>query len=765
MRTLSGYANIMSARPGDTVEFKVSSQGPASTFSARLVRLVTTEEHPQTAGLIERDVDAAFNGEYPARRQPIHAGSYGHVEHATAFCGLADFTIRLHLWPTLVGARRQTIAGTWDEEHGHGFAIEIDETARLAFRMGDGEGNVSVASLTAPLRERRWTFIVASYSARDRTVVLHQNPRRDPADLDSAETRILEVAAVHGNRPQKDFLIAGHIASSRDGVLLAGGHYNGKIDSPKLYACALPVDEIALLDGDAGLPRLKDHVVADWDFSVDQGSDVFKDASGNGLDGRLVNMPARAMKGHNWTGRFHDWRTAPGEYGAIHFHDDDLYDAGWSTDFSFTVPDGLESGVYAARLDARDASPAYVIFFVRPPKGRATSDVVYLASTATYMAYANQRIIARDPLDEMSMGVLPIFGEDDVFLDQNPEYGKSLYDLHTDGSGVCYSSRLRPIMNMSPNARYWTFGGDGYLTGWLDASGIKADVITDEDLHKEGESILAPYRVVLTGCHPEYVSLSMWDALKTHLGRGGRLMYLGGNGFYWRTAFHPTLPGLIEVRRAEDGSRTWASEPGEYFMSTTGEYGGLWRRQDRTPNQLVGIGFCAQGFQSGSYYEWRADSSNPRVDFVFKDIRERATFGNYGLSGGGAAGQELDRYDASLGSPEHAVVLASSVNHTDYMVLATEEFGATHWMIGGSENRNVRSDIVFFETSGGGAVFSVGSISWCTSLPIGGYDNDVSRITRNVLERFRDPAPFPLPSSGPARRTSADSGMPDWPMP
>ncbi|TIR81745.1 MAG: hypothetical protein E5X04_03690, partial [Mesorhizobium sp.] len=79
------------------------------------------------------------------------------------------------------------------------------------------------------------------------------------------------------------------------------------------------------------------------------------------------------------------------------------------------------------------------------------------------------------------------------------------------------------------------------------------------------------------------------------------------------------------------------------------------------------------------------------------------------------------------------------------MVLAKEEIGAMHWMIGGSENRNVRSDIVFFETAGGGAVFSVGSISWCMSLPINGYDNDVSRVTRNVLERFRDPAPFLLP--------------------
>lgn len=55
----------------------------------------------------------------------------------------------------------------------------------------------------------------------------------------------------------------------------------------------------------------------------------------------------------------------------------------------------------------------------------------------------------------------------------------------------------------------------------------------------------------------------------------------------------------------------------------------------------------------------------------------------------------------------------------------------------------MRSDLVFFEIPGGGAVFSTGSISWIASLAWDNGDNNVSRITRNVLERFRDPAPFP----------------------
>ena len=48
----------------------------------------------------------------------------------------------------------------------------------------------------------------------------------------------------------------------------------------------------------------------------------------------------------------------------------------------------------------------------------------------------------------------------------------------------------------------------------------------------------------------------------------------------------------------------------------------------------------------------------------------------------------------------------------------------------------IRADIVYFETAGGGAVFSVGSITFCGSLPVDGCDNNVSRMVRNVLEHF-----------------------------
>jgi N,N-dimethylformamidase len=44
--------------------------------------------------------------------------------------------------------------------------------------------------------------------------------------------------------------------------------------------------------------------------------------------------------------------------------------------------------------------------------------------------------------------------------------------------------------------------------------------------------------------------------------------------------------------------------------------------------------------------------------------------------------------------------------------------------------------MVYFETPNDGAVFSVGSISWSGSLSHNHYDNNVSRVTENVLRQF-----------------------------
>ena len=126
---------------------------------------------------------------------------------------------------------------------------------------------------------------------------------------------------------------------------------------------------------------------------------------------------------------------------------------------------------------------------------------------------------------------------------------------------------------------------------------------------------------------------------------------------------------------------------------------------------------------------------------MFDGVEAPELFGDYGV-GGGAAGQEIDRYDTRLGSPPHAVVLASSTEHSEQMLRTKEELLATRM---NGPDPKIRADVVFFETPAGGAVFSVGSIACYGALPHDGWDNDVARVTLNVLRRFADPAPLDPP--------------------
>ena len=87
-------------------------------------------------------------------------------------------------------------------------------------------------------------------------------------------------------------------------------------------------------------------------------------------------------------------------------------------------------------------------------------------------------------------------------------------------------------------------------------------------------------------------------------------------------------------------------------------------------------------------------------------------------------------------------MVASSEDHTDIYLVVCEEILINNPAITGQESELVRADMVFYETPAGGAVFSTSSIAWAGSLSHNDYDNDVSRITENVLKRFVDETPF-----------------------
>lgn len=693
-----GYTDQFSYRPGDLVEGMISSA--AESLDVDVVRLLHGDTNPEGPGFCCTDVPEIPSQRIAASVQETCVGS-GMFAESVVPAGTSSVRLECKLWPTLPdGAAEQGVLGVVDAHGAAVVGIALDAEGHLCVRAADGSTPVR---LERPLLRRRWYRVSATVGPDG--CELAAEPR-DPVPLDVDPTPALGAGIRLDDL--HDVVVAA-IALPRAG---SGprpvGVYNGKIERPRV--------------------RTGPVVLGEWAFERERDGDLAPDVSGRGRHGRLLNMPARGMTGYSWTGEVGDPRQAPEQYAAIHFHDDDMVDAGWSPSVHVRLPQNLGSGVYALRLrEVGGAGVDHIPFVTRPPAGVARRRIACLLSSFTYAAYAN----LQPPSDRS------VTDPHDLALAARPEYGKSTYDLHTDGSGVCYSGLARPVLNLRPTYRNWLTGAprhlaaDLYLVHWLHRSGYEFDVLSDHDLHEDGSGALEGHEVVLTSSHPEYCSGRMLDALHAHTARGGRLMYLGGNGFYWVTSCRN---GVIEVRRY-GGTRTWDGEPGERHHSTTGEPGGLWRDRGRPPNVLTGVGMTAQGWDVAVGYRRTRQSYDPEWSWVFEGLSGEV-IGDSGFVLGGASGDELDRFDEDRGSPPQGVVLATSLPHGRGYHAVVEDVLAVDGDLSGAASCEVRSDMVLTEQVGGGAVFSVGSISFTGGLPVNGGDNGVAKVVGNVLENF-----------------------------
>jgi N,N-dimethylformamidase len=636
MIPLIGYGDRLSARPGETIEFKVSSQGPAP-FRADLVRIASADPNPAGPGLRLEPIDAAFAGEYPSRVQVAHLGSYARVDWPAGSSGLRDFTLLATIWPTTPEKGTQGVVSCLDPAGSAGAALAVGEDGGAVGILGQGgAAPLRLAAATA-MKERTWYRVWIAYDGAARRLTVGQYPL-DATGYGGAPATTEVVL----DDPAEPLAPSAVLIAALGGTPVTGvpvtGHYNGKIERPQIFGRALAPEEIEA----AARGEVPDGLVACWDFSREIPSTRIVDTGPQGLDGVLVNLPDRAMTGSSWTGREMCWRHAPQDYGAIHFHDDDLYDCAWQTDFSYTLPADLASGVYGARLSCGNHEDT-IPFFVCPPRGRRNADLCVVIPTFTYVIYANH---ARPDFGAHWRERAAAWNGYPWNPADHPDFALSTYNFHSDGSGISHASRLRPILTLRPGfisiaetrgSGLRHFQADMHLLDWLEAKGYDFDIVTDEELHNEGAQVLAGYRTVMTPSHPEYHSKETLDALQAYRDGGGRFVYLGGNGFYWRVALHSEAPGVLEIRRGEGGIRAWAAEPGEYYNSFDGAYGGLWRRGGRPPQKLAGIGFSAQGLFEGSHYRRSEASSDPRVAWIFAGVDDQI-LGDFGLSGGGAAG-------------------------------------------------------------------------------------------------------------------------------
>jgi N,N-dimethylformamidase len=716
---ITGYLDRFSHRPGETFTAYVSVRQGGS-YRARLVRVLSGDPNPSGPGVRFEDLSHRFDQSFTGRRQPIHLGSYAVVGKAPVRDPNAACTWTVLVRPGLVDAGQALLA---EEAGDTAIALLIGGNGATA-RITHGRTAIQVATGT-PMHAARWYRVWLALDPAGGRMLVGQQPVNGTPATAEAPTPGIALPS------RGTMLIAAETAASPQ------HHFTGKLEDPAIlggFVASWP-------DAGATLDALPGQLLAGWDFSRGIDTQKIHDIGPQACHGRLVNMPMRAMVGTRWSGREQCWRHAPRDYGAIHFHADDLGDCEWNADFTWTVPDDLHSGAYALHLvcdDGEDWLPLYVL----PKRQGPFAPIAFLASTFTYQAYANHE---RSSITQAYYDRVAAWGAYPYNPIDYPIYGRSTYNKHADGSGNAFSSRHRPILTMRPG--FLTFHdprgsgmrhypADLHLLAWLEAKGLDFDIVTDEDLDGEGVALIAPYRMVLTGSHPEYHTLGTIDALAAYTGQGGRLCYLGGNGFYWRVARDKAAPHLIELRRAEGGIRTWAAEPGEYYHQTDGQLGGLWRRNRRPPQMLAGVGFTCQGAFEGTHYRRLPASYEPRFAWMFDGI-EADVLGDYGLSGGGAAGFELDRADPMLGTPDGTVILARSENRLPSFFTVLEERLSDLLTINGEPIDDLsRAEIVYFDTPSGGAVFSVGSITFCGSLWRNGFEGPISRLLENVVRGF-----------------------------
>ena len=230
---ITGYADKLSAAPGETISFMVNCELPR--YRVEVVRIICGDTNPAGPGVKEQAVKTPVSKTYAGRRQTIEAGSYVTIPTRPPLEDLDSFSFQAFIWPTTPTKGRQVIAARFRDRDEH--------DASLAIVLGDGQGHEEVLATQRPLLNRSWYFVAASFDARTRRVCLYQEPLTSyPGVSDAAAVETTATTRRLGRNTAP--LTFGALRRSRRRLT---GLYNGKIDSPRLANRALSRAEMETL--------------------------------------------------------------------------------------------------------------------------------------------------------------------------------------------------------------------------------------------------------------------------------------------------------------------------------------------------------------------------------------------------------------------------------------------------------------------------------------------------------------------------------------
>jgi N,N-dimethylformamidase len=345
---------------------------------------------------------------------------------------------------------------------------------------------------------------------------------------------------------------------------------------------------------------------------------------------------------------------------------------GWAKTLTLQVPPEWQSGMYAAHCADAQGGEFYIVFVVTPGT-QPRRDFAVLASTNTWNAYNEWG--GRSKYTSPPAALLS-------FARPNPE--TSPVD---DGQ-----------LNHTTRAELW-------LHNWMEDEGYRVDVYADHDFHA-GIDGLATYKALILNTHPEYWTQGMLDNLEAFIHGGGTVLYLGGNGVFEEVVYDATA-GALTLLRGDPGSDRALS----YFRNLD---------PARSERALLGVGYRADSFMTFAPYH--VTSAGHRF-FAGTGLANADLIGENGINGGAASGWEVDTSIAGT-APDGSVVHVAGQADDRGTPPANLE------LLARGDNPACGADMTYYDTGGGGFVFSVGSLSFVGSLV---QDANLQTIVRNAL--------------------------------
>lgn len=728
------YALEHSVAAGETLELCVSSSVP---YLLSICRLGLQVDDPAGDTVLQRYDEA------PANPQPIHPGSYIHIEKRLSGA-MQAITVECWVRPWDI-TKLQGLISQEDKDSSEGLALGIGAEGYVGFYLGDNVSpDEALVHRTKPgaVVRGKWQHIVATWDGKRKRVF-----------VDAKEVGAWDFAGplLPGPHPLR--------LGAMSQALLANHFLDGDLAMPAIYGRALSEEEIRERFTQLGLkPAQGKGVLACWPLDEERGERVADRAGGR--EGRVVNHATWMIGGPAFDanvprfGAYDPQKDATRGHG-LRFASDDLYDCRWKVTHRWPVPADARSGIYVARIEFtyEDKPRLYhCTFIVRRAPRRKKAPILLVCATNTWRAYSATPFAITPP------NLAQVWSTQGIEKETRGLPAYSFYRGHAAGQGTFQMGLRMPWPAAGPYVLYGGQTGYSHLARadrwpqtWLEAQGYEYDTISDLDLHRDPE-VLRGYQTFVVVGHNEYWSQRMYRGVENYLRGGGNLLVLSGNSMGWRVSFNDEST-VMECRKVDcPGNQMPPTRRGEAWHSHDGQRGGAQRECGMPGYRLIGLDIIGWNNQSnvknfGPYVV--EDASH----FLFttpepSGLRNGDKFGWADGKLPMANGHEMDIRPSTFAalqeepSPEGGLVPADSAG----MVRIAN--GQLPWSEGGTPMdyffRKIKpkteqgAEMIYWERPDGGRVFNAGAIGsgWVLHA-----DPRWATVMRNVFAHFGVPKP------------------------